>query len=228
MDVHSQRKRSQILQEEIQNFKIKQWQEKLKQREERKMQNHFISEASQVRRESLSLCPPPHSLATVTPEMVFQLIVELKALGIEYLVSPYESDAQLAFLSLSRYVDLIITEDSDALVYGCRCVLYKLDSNGCGEEIKRRSLGANEGLSFLNWSDEQFKLMCCLAGCDYAPKIRNVGIVTAHKIVNEHKTTRRIVEALRHSKYEGITDEYIQQVSEGSSRLILLCLTYVP
>jgi exonuclease 1 len=154
--------------------------------------------------------------------MVFQLIEELKRLEIEYIISPYESDAQLAFLSLSKYVDVVITEDSDALVYGCRCVLYKLDQSGYGEEIKRRSLGANEGLSFLNWSDEQFKMMCCLSGCDYAPKIRNVGIVTAHKIVNEHKTVNRIVDALRRSKYEGINDEYIQKVQS----YLPLCLPY--
>lgn len=151
--------------------------------------------------------------------MVLQLIDELKLLGIEYFVSPYESDAQLAHLSLTKYIDVVITEDSDALVYGCRCVLYKLDQSGYGEEIKRRSLGANEGLSFLNWSDDQFKIMCCLSGCDYAPKIRNVGIVTAHKIVKDHKTINRIVEALRNSKYEGISDEYIKQVSHASSSL---------
>jgi exonuclease 1 len=191
-----------------------------------KMQKLFIKEVFQVfQKNNFLLSPHPSRLPPsspsylVTPEMVFQLIVELKILEIEYLVSPYESDAQLAYLSLTKYVDLIITEDSDALVYGCRCVLYKLDSsNGYGEEIKRRSLGANEGLSFLNWSDEQFKLMCCLAGCDYAPKVKNVGIVTAHKIVNEHKTLRRIVQALRHSKYEGITDDYIQQVNDSLSR----------
>jgi 5'-3' exonuclease len=54
-------------------------------------------------------------------------------------------DAQLAFLSLTGAVDLVITEDSDALVYGCRRVLFKLDKDGSGDEIKRRSLGANQG-----------------------------------------------------------------------------------
>ena len=55
-------------------------------------------------------------------------------------------DAQLAFMSLTGLVDVVITEDSDALVYGCRRVMFKLDKDGSGDEIKRRSLGANHGI----------------------------------------------------------------------------------
>jgi hypothetical protein len=40
--------------------------------------------------------------------------------GVTYIVSPYESDAQLAFLVKQGYADFAITEDSDLLVYGCK------------------------------------------------------------------------------------------------------------
>jgi exonuclease-1 len=39
---------------------------------------------------------------------------------VAYIVSPYESDAQLAFLVKQGYADVAITEDSDLLVYGCK------------------------------------------------------------------------------------------------------------
>lgn len=144
--------------------------------------------------------------------MVYEVIKELKKLNIEYIVAPYESDAQLAYLSLTGYVDVVMTEDSDSIPYGCRCVLLKLEQSGYGEEICRKSLGANTQLNFLHWNDEQFKIMCCLSGCDYAPKIRNIGIITAYKIVDEYKTLSSIIQYLRNSKYQGINDEYIQQV----------------
>ena len=35
----------------------------------------------------------------------------------------------------------------------------------------------------------QFLDMCILAGCDYLPSIRNLGIKTAHKLVRLHKRT---------------------------------------
>lgn len=36
------------------------------------------------------------------------------------MVAPYEADAQLCFLEREGYVDGIITEDSDLLVFGCK------------------------------------------------------------------------------------------------------------
>ena len=47
-----------------------------------------------------------------------QVILALRKAGIKYMVAPYESDAQLAFLSREGLVDVVISEDSDLLVYG--------------------------------------------------------------------------------------------------------------
>ena len=45
-----------------------------------------------------------------------------------YVVSPYESDAQIAFLLETNVADFAITEDSDFLTYGCKevCLFYVL------------------------------------------------------------------------------------------------------
>lgn len=49
--------------------------------------------------------------------------------GIQYIFAPYESDSQLAKLSSIKYIDAVITEDSDLLVYGCPTI-YKLNDDG--------------------------------------------------------------------------------------------------
>lgn len=54
--------------------------------------------------------------------------------------------------------------------------------------------------------------MCCLAGCDYVKKIKNIGIVTAHKFVNKYKTFTKTTDALMLSKYDGIDMAYVKQV----------------
>jgi len=41
---------------------------------------------------------------------------------VECIVAPYEADSQLAYLSMQGIVDLVITEDSDLLVFGCKKV----------------------------------------------------------------------------------------------------------
>ena len=49
---------------------------------------------------------------------------------IEFIVSPYEADAQLAYLSRTNYVDYIVTEDSDLIAFGAKRILYKLNTDG--------------------------------------------------------------------------------------------------
>lgn len=46
--------------------------------------------------------------------------------GVKYVVSPYESDAQISFLVGNGYASLAITEDSDLLVYGCQKVGHNI------------------------------------------------------------------------------------------------------
>lgn len=40
------------------------------------------------------------------------------------MVAPYEADAQLCYLEREGFVDGVITEDSDLLVFGCRQVSW--------------------------------------------------------------------------------------------------------
>jgi exonuclease-1 len=82
---------------------------------------------------------------------------------VPYVVAPYEADAQLAYLERVGLVDGIITEDSDLLVFGCRKVLFKLDSiSSTIVSISRDDFGsvtaAEGGISLLGWSDAQFRL----------------------------------------------------------------------
>lgn len=76
----------------------------------------------------------------------------------------------------------------------------------------------------MNWTDDQFKLMCCLAGCDYVKKIRNVGLVTAHKLVHKHRTFAKTTDALMLSKFEGVDGEYIMQVRGCPHGLLVLVI----
>lgn len=43
----------------------------------------------------------------------------LKHKGVKFVVAPYEADAQMAYLAINGEVDIVITEDSDLLAYGC-------------------------------------------------------------------------------------------------------------
>jgi len=59
---------------------------------------------------------------------------------VDYIVSPYEADAQLAYLYHQKIVDVVITEDSDLLAFGVDKVLFKMDPSGNGDEIDLRNI----------------------------------------------------------------------------------------
>lgn len=65
----------------------------------------------------------------------------------------------MAFLESSGIVDGIITEDSDLLVFGCKHVLFKLDSDGNCVYIRRENFSRVKELPLHGWSDRQFREM---------------------------------------------------------------------
>ena len=132
----------------------------------------------------------------ISPELYSPLIDKLRENNIPYIVAPYEGDAELGFLFRNNYIDLAITEDSDSLVYGCRCVLFKLDK-GVGREIDMSRLNNCTRLDFCGWTHDMFTYMCILSGCDYLPNLPGVGIKTAYKAVSRGIHPTQIFEYLR-------------------------------
>lgn len=71
----------------------------------------------------------------VTEDMIQRVMQALRTHGIEFIVAPYEADAQLAYLCRAGFVSAVISEDSDLLVYGCPRVIFKVNAVGEGQEI---------------------------------------------------------------------------------------------
>ena len=57
--------------------------------------------------------------------VVSSLLSTLRQSQIPFLVSPYEADGQLAYLSKRGYIDLIISEDSDFIGHAVNMILFK-------------------------------------------------------------------------------------------------------
>jgi len=71
----------------------------------------------------------------ITAEMISRLMTALEELSINFCVSPFEADAQLAYLCRIGWVDAVISEDSDLLAYGCPSTIFKMDKYGNGENV---------------------------------------------------------------------------------------------
>lgn len=136
----------------------------------------------------------------VTPEMAGQFIEKLKSLGVKYLVAPYEADAELVYLERKGIINAILSEDSDLLVFGAKCLLTKLDQYGDCVEINRKDFTSCRDISLVGWSDAEFRCMAILSGCDYLPNISGMGLKTAYQLVRKYKSIDRIVRDLAFSK----------------------------
>ncbi|KAI5102816.1 exonuclease 1 [Silurus meridionalis] len=118
----------------------------------------------------------------VTHSMAHQVIKAARARGVDCLVAPYEADAQLAFLNKSGMAEAVITEDSDLLAFGCKKVILKMDKQGNGLEISQCHLGRCRSLGDV-FTEEKFRYMCILSGCDYLSSLYGIGLGKACKLL---------------------------------------------
>lgn len=132
----------------------------------------------------------------VTPDMARQLIEELKKAGVQYVVAPYEADAQLVYLERQGIIQGMLSEDSDLLVFGAKRLLTKLDQYGDCIEISRADFTACREISLVGWSDAEFRRMAILSGCDYLASINRMGLKSAYRLVRKHKTIEKILRML--------------------------------
>lgn len=135
-----------------------------------------IDEANKLFSQAIDISP---SMA----RFVKQKINEKLKGKVQFLVAPYEADSQLAYLSRCGLVDLIITEDSDLLVFGASKMMYKMDKEFWGTEIELCRLEGCIEFSFKGWDQDKFIFFCILSGCDYLESPRGIGIKKAYSII---------------------------------------------
>ncbi|PKI40851.1 hypothetical protein CRG98_038758 [Punica granatum] len=135
----------------------------------------------------------------ISPSIAYDLIQVLKIEKIYYVVAPYEADAQMTFLAVTKQVDAVITEDSDLIPFGCPRIIYKMDKYGQGVEFRYSNLHQNRDLSFAGFSKQMVLEMCILSGCDYLQSLPGMGLKKAHALLKKFKTYEKVVKHLRYN-----------------------------
>jgi exonuclease 1 len=128
-------------------------------------------------------------------------------LNIEFIVAPYEADAQMAYMVKEGIADFAISEDSDLIAYGCPKVLLKLNPFGTGQMFDfaafyKKEFPENEKAvkQLQGLAPEEFTYVMIMAGCEYLDNIERLGLKSALKIYDQHKTFAKVVESLRANK----------------------------
>lgn len=140
---------------------------------------------------------------SITSATVFTWIKELRSAKIEYIVSPYEADAQLAYLARTGYVDCVLTEDSDLVAYRTPLTLYKLD-----DSLHVTAIKYSDVLDLLKLTPDNFTSLCIFAGCDYIPSITNMALKRAQKLLMEYQTPENVIKAARYDSKFVVPDNF--------------------
>ncbi|OAP65532.1 hypothetical protein AYL99_01504 [Fonsecaea erecta] len=151
----------------------------------------------------------------VTPLMARQLIEELKKLNVQYVVAPYEADAQLVYLERKGIINGILAEDSDMLVFGAQRLLTKLNQYGELVEIERSDFPMCKDISLAGWTDTMFRRMAILSGCDYLPNIGKLGLKTAHGLVRKHTDIEKILRLIQLEGKLIVPNGYMEQFRQA-------------
>ncbi|KAI8573788.1 hypothetical protein RHMOL_Rhmol01G0302800 [Rhododendron molle] len=135
----------------------------------------------------------------ISPSVAYELIQVLKQQNVYYVVAPYEADAQMTFLAVSKQVDAVITEDSDLIAFGCPRIIYKMDKFGQGVEFRYSKLQQNKDLNFTGFTQQMLLEMCILSGCDYLPSLPGMGLKKAHALMKKFGSYDKVIKHLKYS-----------------------------
>ncbi|KTF88764.1 hypothetical protein cypCar_00018869 [Cyprinus carpio] len=159
----------------------------------------------------------------ITPSMAHDVIKTARVRGVDCVVAPYEADAQLAFLNKSGIAQAVITEDSDLLAFGCKKVILKMDKQGNGLEIDQCHLGRCKSLGNI-FTEEKFRYMCILSGCDYLPSLYGIGLGKACKLLrmaNNPDILKVIKKMGQYLKMDiTVPDEYIEGFTKANNTFL--------
>lgn len=135
----------------------------------------------------------------ISPSMAHDLIQVLKRENVCYVVAPYEADAQMTFLAISKQVDAVITEDSDLIAFGCPRIIYKMDKFGQGLEFRYSKMDQNKELNLTGFTKQMLLEMCILSGCDYLQSLPGMGLKKAHALIRKFKSYDKVIKHLRYN-----------------------------
>ncbi|XP_068759887.1 exonuclease 1-like [Montipora capricornis] len=115
--------------------------------------------------------------------MSHKLLKVLRDKNIDCIVAPFEADAQLAYLNKNQLIDVVLSEDSDLLVFACCEVLYKVHLHGSCQSIQSKDIP--KCLNISNYTFDLFRHMYIIAGCDYLESLPGIGIKRAHNLMKK-------------------------------------------
>lgn len=133
-----------------------------------------------------------------SPEMVQETKDMLDLLGVPWVDAKAEGEGQASVMAKLGQLDIVATQDWDALLYGSPILVRNIMSHGAkkyGRIIKSQKINLEEMLAVLEISQEQLVDLAIMIGTDFHPGVKGIGPKTGLKLIKEFGTVEAVCEA---------------------------------
>ena len=175
-------------------------------------QRKKIANESRAKLETETDVDKIESLKKKTVRLTYEIVDDIKQLldlmGVSYIHMDGEAEGLASELCRIGYVDYIMTEDMDSLVFGTPYLIRKCVDRSVKIKDSISVFNLDEILRSFDITYDQFVELCILCGCDYCPSINKIGSITAYKLVKTHGCVENFLHHNRaYPKYE-VPDDY--------------------
>lgn len=140
-------------------------------------------------------------LVKVTKEHNDEAKALLKLMGVPYIESASEAEAQCSAMVKAGKVYGVATEDMDALTFGATILLRHMTFSEA-RKMPVQEIHYEKVLKGLELEPDEFIDLCILMGCDYCDTIRGIGPKRAYEMIQKHKSIEEIIKNLDSKKFE--------------------------
>ena len=137
-------------------------------------------------------------------------------LNIKYILADTEAEIVCADLCNKGFVNGCLSDDTDILPNNG--LIFYTSYNINNEYLIKYDLKII--LQELEIQYEEFIDLCILCGCDYTIKIKNIGYVTALKLIKKFKNIETILENIKDIKKHEINENFINKFNYNKARQI--------
>ena len=133
-----------------------------------------------------------------SPQMVAETQQLLDLMGVPWVTAAAEGEAQAAVMAAKGQLDVVATQDWDALLYGSPVLVRNLMDDGTkryGRIVHAQSIGLADMLQTNGLSREQLVDLAIMIGTDYHPGIKGIGPKTGLKLIKQYGTIEAVCEA---------------------------------
>jgi len=140
-------------------------------------------------------------LVKVDKQHVAEVQHLLDCLGIPWIQAPGEAEAQCAEMTRQGIVYGTVTEDMDALTFGCPKLIRHLTMNEA-RKMPILEFDLEKVLTDFKVTMDQFIDICILCGCDYIQSIRGIGPKKAFEYITKYGDIENVLKNIDATKYK--------------------------